>query len=58
MIDNIDEDEESNQDILSYKIILLGDTFVGKTSLILRFCDDDFSPQTISTIGVDTKKRY
>ena len=57
-IANIDEDEEDNQDILSYKIILLGDTAVGKTSLIVRFCDSDFNENCMSTIGVDTKTKY
>ena len=54
-ITNIDEDEEDNQDILSYKIILLGDTTVGKTSLIIRYCDSKFNESCLSTIGVDTK---
>jgi small GTP-binding protein len=58
IIDNIDEDEEENQDIVSYKIILLGDTAVGKTSLILRFCNNEFQEKSIATVGVDTKKIY
>ena len=57
-ITNIDEDEEDNQDILSYKIILLGDTTVGKTSLIVRYCDSKFNESCLSTIGVDTKTKY
>ena len=57
-IANIDEDEEDNQDFLSYKIILLGDTTVGKTSLIVRFCDSKFNESCVSTIGVDTKTKY
>ena len=57
-ITTLNEDEDDNQDILSYKIILLGDTSVGKTSLILRFCDSTFNEVLISTIGVDTKTKY
>ena len=56
-LENIDEDDD-NQDYLSYKIILLGDSTVGKTSLIIRFCDSKFNENTSSTIGVDTKTKY
>ena len=52
-----DEDDDYNQDILSYKIILLGDTGVGKTSLILRYCEGKFIEIGTSTIGIDTKNK-
>ena len=55
-ITNIDEDEEG--EILSYKIILLGDSTVGKTSLLIRFCESKFNENCTSTIGVDTKTKY
>jgi len=38
------------------KLIILGDANVGKTSLLLRYCEDDFSEQ-IATINVDFKQR-
>lgn len=36
-----------------FKIILIGDSGVGKSSLLSRFCDNVFSDSYISTIGVD-----
>ena len=44
----IDEEEEDNQDVFSYKIILLGGTTVGKTSLIIRFWDSKFNESCAS----------
>lgn len=33
------------------KILVLGDSGVGKTCLTLRFCEDNFIPQYYTTIG-------
>ncbi|MHA1404809.1 MAG: GTP-binding protein [Candidatus Helarchaeota archaeon] len=44
-----------------YKIIVLGDGFVGKTAITVRFCENQFKDEYIMTIGVNfgTKKfRY
>jgi Ras-related protein Rab-1A len=40
-----------------FKIILIGDSGVGKSSLMLRFTDDAYITDHISTIGVDFKIR-
>ena len=36
-----------------FKILLIGDAGVGKSSILLRFTDDTFEEQMASTIGVD-----
>ena len=43
--------------MLKYKIIIAGAKDVGKTSLIARFCDNIFNLETLSTIGVDFKRK-
>lgn len=35
------------------KLIIIGDSGVGKTCLLTRFADDKFTPSHISTIGID-----
>ena len=40
------------------KILLLGNSSVGKTCLLMRFCEDTFEPSFITTIGIDFKIRY
>jgi len=39
------------------KLLLLGDSGVGKTCLLLRFADDVFNDTFISTIGIDFKHK-
>ncbi|KAJ7547321.1 hypothetical protein O6H91_08G080100 [Diphasiastrum complanatum] len=42
---------------LRVKLLLIGDSGVGKSCLLLRFSDDSFSTSFITTIGVDFKIR-
>ena len=39
------------------KLLLVGDTAVGKSSLLLRFTDNTFDTELQATIGVDFKVR-
>eukprot|EP01089_Gocevia_fonbrunei_P011696 TRINITY_DN2545_c0_g1_i1.p1 TRINITY_DN2545_c0_g1~~TRINITY_DN2545_c0_g1_i1.p1 ORF type:complete len:198 (+),score=21.42 TRINITY_DN2545_c0_g1_i1:124-717(+) len=39
------------------KVILVGESGVGKSSLLLRFTDDQFAEEYISTVGVDFKSK-
>jgi len=41
----------------TFKLVLLGDSAVGKSSLLIRFSDDEFSETHITTIGVDFRLR-
>ena len=42
---------------LQYKLLVLGESSVGKTSLLMRYAEDKFE-STVQTIGVDFKNKY
>jgi len=46
---------ESDDVLTTLKILIIGDSGVGKSSLLLRFTDDKFDPEQSATIGVDFK---
>lgn len=46
---------QANGEFDLYKLLLIGDSGVGKSSLLHRFADDDYKDDYISTIGVDFK---
>lgn len=41
-----------------YKVALIGDSSVGKSSLLKRYADDHFEETYHATIGVDFKFKY
>jgi Ras-related protein Rab-8A len=37
------------------KVIIVGDSGVGKTNLLTKYCDNEFEDAYVATIGVDFK---
>jgi len=48
-------EDDPNPILTSLKILIIGESGVGKSSLLLRFTDDQFDPELAATIGVDFK---
>lgn len=57
---NIQElsDTTDPKESYSYKIIVIGDSGVGKSNFINRFLGNDFKSHSISTIGVELFTKY
>jgi len=47
--------KEEDKYSCTVKLIIIGDSSVGKTNILLRFCDNEFKPSHVATIGVDFK---
>ncbi|XP_073984530.1 RAS oncogene family member RabX4 [Rhodnius prolixus] len=41
----------------TYKVLVLGDSNVGKTCIVHRYCDETYYDTYISTIGIDFKQK-
>jgi GTPase SAR1 family protein len=46
---------EAGKSNVTLKYLVVGDSGVGKTSLLMRYCEDSFQTDYLSTIGVDFK---
>jgi len=42
----------------SFKIVLLGDFNVGKSSLLQRYADEKFDPKNVTTVGCDLRVQF
>ena len=51
----IQEIENQNNDAIEYKLILLGDTSVGKTCLFKKITTGSFLDKNVATIGIDRR---
>ena len=47
-----------NEEIIALKIIMLGDSSVGKSQFINKFCDDKFDDDTLTSVGLDQKNKF
>lgn len=45
---------DQNYDYLA-KLLIIGDSGVGKTNILLRFCENNFMTSHLTTIGIDFK---
>lgn len=48
-----DDEDEDDIEIVQYKVIVLGDGAVGKTSICIRFAEDKFTQVYKQTVGCD-----
>ena len=39
------------------KVLVVGDMAVGKTNLLIRFCDDTYKPNYLATMGIDFRTK-
>ena len=46
-----------DQETLSLKLLLMGDSGAGKSSILIRFCDDEFFGDEAATIGNNKYKK-
>ena len=51
-----DQNDEKRKEI-SLKLVLIGDTGVGKTSILTQFCDNKFDKNVVTTSGIEFKTK-
>ena len=52
------EEEQDNNYELLYKIIIIGDTCVGKSNILSRYIKDEFREDSKSTVGVELGTKF
>ena len=43
--------------VVDHQLIFLGDSLVGKTTTLLKYFDQNYNENTLTTIGLDIKKK-
>lgn len=57
----VSNSEKGNKDVLDqsfdymFKLLIIGNSSVGKTSFLFRYADDSFTSAFVSTVGIDFK---
>lgn len=51
--EELDRNSVSKKEVYQFKLILLGDIAVGKSAILRRFIDDDFTSDYYCTVGVE-----
>jgi len=51
------KDCPDNEEMTEIKLVLIGEQAVGKSSILKRFCDNDFGLNMIGTSGVDFRSK-
>ena len=54
---SIGEEDSNNYDLL-YKIIIIGDTCVGKSNILTRYLKNEFKENSKSTVGVELGSKF
>ena len=54
----VEEESECNSYELLYKIIIIGDTCVGKSNILSRYLKDEFREDSKSTVGVELGTKF
>ncbi len=49
--------KKNNDADYTVKIVIVGDSGVGKTNILYRFCEGQFKDTYVSTVGVDFKNK-
>jgi small GTP-binding protein len=53
IVDELTTEEENPKFDFVYKILTIGNSGVGKTAFVIRYCKDSFNPAFFSTVGID-----
>ena len=49
------QNQQSQNFDYMFKLLIIGNSSVGKTSFLFRYCDDSFTSAFVSTVGIDFK---